>query len=128
MSERKFIDDPEQLQKLAPVISAPLERHVFVCTGKSCSAVGSAAVKRAFEEQLESKGLRYGKASKGRNPNGPIILTECGSIGFCSIGTAVCVYPEGIWYGQVREDDVAEIIEEHLENGRVVERLLLKTV
>ncbi len=128
MSERKFIDDPEHLEKLAPVIAAPLARHVFVCTGKSCSAVGSADVKRAFEEQLESKGLRYGKASKGRNPDGPIILTECGSIGFCSIGTAVCVYPEGIWYGQVREDDVAEIIEEHLENGRVVERLVLKRV
>lgn len=128
MGERKFIDDPEQLRKLAPVISAPVRRHVFVCTGKSCSAVGSADVKRAFEEQLESKGLRYGKASKGRNPEGPVVLTECGSIGLCSLGTAVCVYPEGIWYGQVREEDVAEIIAEHIENGRVVERIVLKQV
>ncbi len=125
MSDRKFIDDPEQLQKLAPVINAPIRRHVFVCTGKSCSAVGSADVKRAFEEQLELKGLRYGKASKGRNPDGEVILTECGSVGFCSIGAAVCVYPEGVWYGQVREDDVSEIIEEHIENGRIVARLAL---
>jgi (2Fe-2S) ferredoxin len=69
--------------------------------------------------------LRYGKESKGRNPNGTIVLTDCGSVGFCSIGTAVLVYPEGVWYGQVMESDVHEIIEEHLENGRVVERLAL---
>jgi NADP-reducing hydrogenase subunit HndC len=35
------------------------------------------------------------------------------------------IYPDGVWYAQVREDDVAEIIEEHLMNGRVVERLAL---
>jgi (2Fe-2S) ferredoxin len=52
-------------------------------------------------------------------------LTDCGSIGFCSIGTAVLVYPEGVWYAQVRAGDVPEIIEEHLEKGNVVERLAL---
>lgn len=128
MSERKFIDDREHLEKLAPVATAPVTRHVFVCNGKSCSAVGSAEVKRAFESGLESRGLRYGKVSKGRNPEGPVVLTDCGSVGFCSVGTAVIVYPEGVWYGQVREEDVEEIIEEHLENGRVVERLALKRI
>ena len=125
MVKPKFIDDREQLEKLAPVMSAPIKYHVFVCNGKSCSAVGSAEVKAAFERELEGKKLRYGKESKGRNPEGPIVLTDCGSVGFCSIGTAVLVYPEGIWYGQVTADDVPEIIEEHLENGRVVERLAL---
>ena len=125
MAKEKFIDDPQQLGKLAPVINAPIKHHVFVCNGKSCSAVGSAEVKAAFERELETKKLRYGKESKGRNPNGSIVLTDCGSVGFCSIGTAVLVYPEGIWYGQVTEGDVPEIIEEHLENGRIVERLAL---
>lgn len=125
MGNKKFIDDREQLEKLAPVMTAPIQRHVFVCNGKSCSAVGSAEVKAAFEKELEKKGLRYGKVSKGRNPEGPIVLTDCGSVGFCSIGTAVLVYPEGVWYGQVTADDVPEIIEEHLENGKVVERLAL---
>lgn len=128
MAERKFITDPAQLEKLAPVIDAPIERHVFVCTGKSCSGVGSADVKREFETELESRRLRYGKESKGRNPTGPVILTECGSVGFCSLGVAVCVYPEGVWYGQVRPGDVAEIIDEHLEKGKIVERLALKTI
>ena len=125
MSERKFIEDRAQLEKLAPVAAAPIKRHVFVCNGKSCSAVGSAEVKAAFEKQLGEKNLRYGKASKGRNPEGPVVLTDCGSVGFCSIGTAVLVYPEGVWYAQVREGDVEEIIEEHLEKGNVVKRLAL---
>ena len=125
MSERKFIEDAAQLEKLAPVINAEIKRHVFVCNGKSCAAVGSADVKKAFEDELQKRELRYGKESKGRNPNGSIVLTDCGSVGFCSIGTAVLVYPEGVWYGQVRAEDVPEIIEEHLVKGKIVERLAL---
>ena len=125
MGRPKFIDDLDQLEKLAPVMKAPIKRHVFVCNGKSCSQVGSAEVKAEFERILQEKGLRQGKESKGRNPMGEVVLTDCGSVGFCSIGVAVLVYPEGIWYGQVQADDVAEIIEEHLEKGNVVERLAL---
>jgi len=125
MAKSKFITDREQLKKLAPVAKAELKCHVFVCNGKSCLAVGSAEVKAAFETELEGKQLRYGKASKGRNPNGPILLADCGSVGFCSIGPAVLVYPEGVWYAQVQPEDVSEIIEEHLEKGAMVKRLAL---
>lgn len=125
MGERKLITDQEELEKLAPVMKAPLKRHVFVCNGKSCSKVGSAEVKAEFERILEAKGLRQGKEKKGRNPMGEIVLTDCSSVGFCSIGTAVLVYPDGVWYGQVTAEDVPEIIEEHLINGKVVERLAL---
>jgi (2Fe-2S) ferredoxin len=119
----KFIKDKEQLCKLAPVAKAGINRHVFVCNGKSCSAVGSAEVKKAFADELNAKKLQYGKEAKGRNPNGKILLSDCSSIGFCSIGTAVLVYPEGVWYAQVQVEDVKEIIEKHLENGEIVERL-----
>ena len=125
MAIPKFIDDHEQLEKLAPVMKAPIKRHVFVCNGKSCSQVGSAEVKAEFKRILEAKGLRQGQESKGRNPMGEIVLTDCGSVGFCSIGVAVLVYPEGVWYGQVQAEDVPEIIEEHLEKGNIVERLAL---
>ena len=125
MSKQKFIDDINQLERLAPVMTAPLKRHVFVCNGKSCSQVGGAEVKAEFERLLESKGLRQGKESKGRNPKGEVVLTDCGSVGFCSIGVAVLVYPEGVWYGQVTAEDVPEIIEEHLEKGNIVKRLAL---
>ena len=125
MGKQKFIDDRKQLEKLAPVTQAPIKHHVFVCNGKSCAAVGSADVKAEFETVLKEKNLRQGKESKGRNPMGEIVLTDCGSVGFCSIGPAVLVYPEGIWYAQVQPEDVREIIEEHLEKGNVVERLAL---
>ena len=125
MAEKKFITDREQLEKLAPMLKAPIKRQVFVCTGKSCSAVGAADVKAEFTRILEEKGLRQGKESKGRNPMGAVLLTECGSIGFCSVGTAVMVYPDGILYGQVTAADVSEIIEKHIEKGEVVERLAL---
>lgn len=125
MAKPKFISDREQQEKLAPMMKAPLKRHIFVCNGKSCSAVGSAEVKAEFTRILEEKGLRQGKESKGRNPLGEVLLTDCGSIGFCSLGTAVMVYPDGVLYGQVTAEDVPEIIEEHLENERIVKRLAL---
>ena len=125
MGDRVLIDDCEELKELAPVAAAPIKHHVFVCTGKSCSKVDSEDVKDAFEKELKARGVLFGKEKKGKNPNGSIVLTECASVGFCAVGAAVMVYPDGVWYAQVREEDVAEIIEEHLMNGRVVERLAL---
>lgn len=122
---RDFIEDYDQLCELAPVATAPLRYHVFVCTGKSCSAVASAEVKEAFDRELRSREILFGKASKGKNPQGSVVLTECASVGFCTIGAAVMVYPDGIWYAQVRAEDVPEIVEQHIMNGRIVERLAL---
>jgi NADP-reducing hydrogenase subunit HndC len=128
MAENCFIEERDKLEALAPITSAPIQHHVFVCTGKSCSAVESAEVKAAFERELLARQILFGKEKKGKNPKGTVVLTECGSVGFCAIGAAVMVYPEGVWYAQVRADDVAEIVEEHLVNGRVVERLALLKV
>jgi (2Fe-2S) ferredoxin len=128
MPEKKFISDREQQEKLAPMMKAPIKRQVFVCNGKSCAAVGSSEVKAEFTRILEEKGLRQGKESKGRNPMGEILLTDCGSIGFCSLGTAVMVYPDGTLYGQVTAEDVPEIIEEHIEKGNIVKRLILMEI
>lgn len=128
MSERSFIDDCDELRELAPVAAAPIQHHVFVCTGKSCSKVDSEEVKEAFEKELKNRGLLFGKEKKGKNPKGTVVLTECGSVGFCSIGVAVMIYPDGVWYAQVRARDVRELVEEHLIGGRVVERLALMKI
>lgn len=125
MGKKKFITDRDELEKLAPMIKAPIKRQVFVCTGKSCAKVGAEDVLDEFDRQLREKNLRQGKEKKGRNPMGEVLLTTCGSIGFCSVGTAVLVHPDGTLYGQVQPEDVAEIIEEHLGKGNVVERLSL---
>src|ERR1700741_4805519 len=103
MASSEFIENVEQLEALAPVTTAPIRHHIFVCTGKSCSAVDSARVKAAFERELLTRRILFGKESKGKNPHGSVVLTECGSVGFCAIGAAVMVYPDGVWYAQVRE-------------------------
>ena len=128
MAQVEFIEDSDKLRSLAPVTGAPLSHHVFVCTGKSCSARDSAEVRDAFEDDLKQRGILFGKEAKGKNPKGSIIVTECASVGFCSIGPTVLIYPDGVWYAQVQPKDVTEIIEEHLLNGRVVERLALMRV
>ncbi len=128
MADPKFIADVDELRALAPVTAAPIRHHVFVCAGKSCSANDSAEVKAAFERELTARGLLMGRKEKGKNPKGSIVLTDCASVGFCAIGAAVLVYPDGVWYAQVRAADVPEIIESHLLNGRVVERLALLKV
>ncbi len=125
VAEPKFIADPEELCVLAPVTTAPIRHHVFVCSGKSCSAVGSAEVIEAFELQLKERGILFGREAKGKNPKGSVVLTECASVGFCAVGAAVMIYPDGVWYAQVRAADVPEIIEEHLLKGNLVERLAL---
>ena len=125
MVEKNIIEDGGELCELAPVARAPISRHVFVCSGKSCTAAGSAEVKEAFARELTARGLLFGKAAKGRNPEGSVVLTDCGSVGFCAVGAAVLVYPDGVWYARVSARDVAELVEEHVVGGRVVERLAL---
>ena len=128
MAEFEIIEDIERLRALAPVATAAIQHHVFVCTGKSCSARDSAEVRDAFERELKQRGILFGREAKGKNPNGSIVLTECASVGFCAIGPTVLIYPDGTWYAQVRVSDVPQIIEEHLLNGKPVERLAVMKV
>lgn len=122
---KKIIEDKEKLNDLAPVMKAPLRHHVFVCNGSSCTKAGSAEVKETFDKELRERNMLQGKEKKGKNPLGSVVLTDCSSVGFCAIGAAVLVYPDGIWYGQVHASDVKEIVEEHLIKGKKVERLAL---
>lgn len=128
MKEPSIIEDKDKVCALAPVAYAPVRHHVFVCNGKSCTAVGSAEVKEAFRRELDARGLRFSKPAKGGHLKGSVVLTDCGSVGFCAIGAAVLVYPDGVWYAQVRAEDVPEIVEEHIVGGRIVERIVLLRV
>ena len=56
------------------------------------------------------------------------MCTDCSSVGFCDIGPAVLVYPDGIWYAHVQPEDVTEIIDAHLLAGKPVERLIQNRV
>ena len=75
MATPEFIENLEELCDLAPVATAPIQHHVFVCSGKSCSARDSAEVRDAFERELKARGILFGKAAKGKNPKGSVVLT-----------------------------------------------------
>lgn len=89
------------------------DRHVFVCShGKSCATRDSDKVYAEFRRLLADSGLK---------PR--VMVTGCGSIGFCDRGVAVAIYPEQVWYSRVTIHDVQEIWDEHVVGGRIVERL-----
>ena len=98
------------------------ERHVFVCVQNrpaghprgSCGARGCGEVYEEFMIQQQM-----------RNLFPRVMVTNAGCLGPCNMGPNVLVYPEGIMYGNVTKDDVLEIITEHLEGGRPVERLFM---
>jgi (2Fe-2S) ferredoxin len=113
--------DPTELVLKAPVTQANLKTHVFVCTGASCTKNQSETTLARFWEVLAARGLLYGKRG---SMEGTVIVTTCGSVGLCTIGPAVLIYPEGIWYYGVTADDVEEIVDAHLIGGQPVERLL----
>ena len=54
---------------------------------------------------------------------GKIRINKSGCLGQCSKGISIVVYPEGVWYGHVTKEDVAEIVEKHLVGNEPVERL-----
>lgn len=114
---------PEELKAKAPVTQAGLQRHVFVCTGTSCSNNNSQATLEAFWAELKNAGLLYGKRGSF---DGSVIVTTCGSVGLCAIGPAVLIYPEGVWYYGVTPEDVPEIVQSHLVNNKPVDRLLAR--
>ena len=90
--------------------------NVLVCGGTGCEASGSAGVFEAMTEELAKRGLQN-----------EVQMIRTGCRGFCSMGPVMVIYPEGIFYCLVQSEDAAEIIEETLLKGRVVERLTYKT-
>ena len=64
---------------------------------------------------------------KGERLAGPggIRVNKAGCLDRCAGGPVAVVYPEAVWYSWVDESDIDEIVESHLRNGQVVERLVL---
>jgi len=94
--------------------------HVFVCTQQKLEDKAYCANQGAEEVRLQ---LRRQVARTGLEPR--VEVTPCGCLGLCRRGPVVVVYPEGIWYGGVTVDDVDEIVQSHLVQGKVVQRLTL---
>jgi (2Fe-2S) ferredoxin len=96
--------------------------HVFVCENRRpaddprgcCGGKGSEAIREALKQELRRRGLK-----------GEVRANAAGCLDACPHGPTVVVYPEGVWYGRVRPEDVPEIVERHLIGGEPVARLLI---
>ncbi|MGI6494534.1 MAG: NADH-ubiquinone oxidoreductase-F iron-sulfur binding region domain-containing protein [Kiritimatiellia bacterium] len=88
------------------------ENYVLVCGGTACFSCGGGQIVEAFAKELEAAGLK---------DKVQVVTTGC--LGFCEQGPIVKILPQGTFYVQVKEDDVREIVAEHLVKGRVVQRL-----
>jgi len=90
-----------------------IRSHVLVCGGTGCTSSGSPAIREQLEKEIQKQGL-----------DEEIKVVQTGCFGLCALGPIMIVYPDGTFYSRVTEEDVAEIVSEHLLKGRPVERLV----
>jgi (2Fe-2S) ferredoxin len=96
------------------------EHHVFVCHNMrpadaprpSCTRDGKSDLHTRLQQLTREAGL-----------DGRVRINKSGCLDQCEHGPMVVVYPEAVWYSNVRPKDAEEIVVEHLVGGRPVERL-----
>jgi (2Fe-2S) ferredoxin len=98
------------------------DKHIFICENKRpdghprscCLDKGSSEIREVLKKRLKELGL-----------NSEIRANASGCLDACEFGVSAVVYPEQIWYGNIRFEDVEEIIQSHLLNNKPVERLMI---
>ena len=92
------------------------EKHILVCNGTGCTSSKSPKILENFKRIIKEKGLE----------NVRVIKTGC--FGLCAKGPIVIIRPEDTFYAMVKPEDCEEIINSHIIEGKVVERLLCKDI
>ncbi|MCR5431530.1 MAG: NADH-quinone oxidoreductase subunit NuoF [Lachnospiraceae bacterium] len=87
--------------------------HVLVCGGTGCTSSGSHKIQERLKDEIAKAGLTE-----------EVAVVQTGCHGLCALGPIMIVYPDATFYAMVKEEDVPEIVNEHLLKGRVVERLV----
>jgi len=96
------------------------DKHVFCCINKRsesnpkgcCSFKGSEKLQQ--ELKIKIKNLKINKK---------IRINKSGCLDRCDLGPVLVIYPEGIWYSYKSSKDIDEIVNSHLLNNKIVERL-----
>ena len=94
------------------------DKHVFVCNNNrpdghprgSCGGKGSEQLVQLFRQEIAKHG-----------GGGQVRTNKCGCLDACEDGPVVVVYPEAVWYGNVKPEDVDTIVEKHIVGGTPVE-------
>ena len=92
------------------------EKHILVCQGTGCTSSKSPEILENFKRIIKEKNIQ----------NVRIIKTGC--FGLCAKGPIVIIRPEDTFYAMVKPEDCEEIIESHIQNGKIVDRLLCKDI
>ena len=96
------------------------QHHVFFCcnqrdSGKACcNDHGASDIRDYAKSKIKQLGL---------SGPGKVRINMAGCLDRCELGPGLVVYPDETWYTYVDREDIDEIISEHLQHGRVVERL-----
>ncbi len=96
--------------------------HVFFCTNKradgrqSCGDFNAEALRAYAKDKVKQAGLAVA---------GGVRINSAGCMNRCDQGPVIVIYPDAVWYTYVDQEDIDEIVERHLINGQVVERLLI---
>ena len=93
----------------------PDKRDILVCGGTGCTSSDSLQIIENLKEEIEKAGL---------SDHAMVHLTGC--FGFCAMGPIVKVYPDNVFYVHVKPEDANEIVQSHIANNQVVERLLFE--
>ena len=93
----------------------PDKRDILVCGGTGCTSSNSLEIIENLKSEINKAGL---------NDSVQVHLTGC--FGFCAMGPIVKVYPDNVFYVHVSPEDAHEIVESHIKNNVVVERLLFE--
>jgi len=86
--------------------------HMLICAGTACVSCGAMKVRERLEQELKDRGL---------SEEVRVVITGCN--GFCAEGPIMVVYPEGIFYGKLKPEDMPLLVEEHILKGRPVPKL-----
>jgi len=95
------------------LVIEPYKRHAIMCVGKSCGE--NMPLLKYIKQRMVEVGL-----DKGINA---VRVNRAGCLGVCEQGPIMVVYPEGVWYSDLDEAKVDQIIENHLQQGKPVSEL-----
>ena len=123
MTEKNNAITPDTNPEAQPADSY-YERHIFFClnerkNGEACCA--------QFDAQAAFDRCKIQIKAAGLSGPGKVRVNKAGCLDRCAAGPVAVVYPEAVWYSFVDLDDIDEVVESHLKNGKVVERLLTPT-
>ena len=105
----------------SPASAHYYERHIFFCLNERKNDEECCAKHNAQAAFDRCKSL---VKAAGLSAPGQVRVNKAGCLDRCAAGPVAVVYPEGVWYSFVDLDDIDDIVESHLKNGKVVERLL----